>query len=691
MKIGLALAALCAVSLLEAPASWRATAAPSRTEVLWDTYGVPHVFASDVPALFRAFGWAQMAGHGNLILRLYGEARGRAAEYWGEAHLASDRWVRMNGVPERAEAWERLQSGRFRQYLDAFARGMNEYAARHPEAVDETVKVVLPVRAADVLAHVQRVVYFTFLAGSGLLNGISEADPTMGSNGWAIAPARSANGHAMLLANPHLPWSGLFTFVEAQLTGPGIDAYGAALVGFPVLGIAFNDHLGWTHTVNPIDAVDLYALEPAGAGSGYVFENGPRAFEVREQTLKVRREGGRMESVPLVVRRSVHGVVLGQQDGRPVALRVAALDQAGLCEQWWDMARARSVGEFESALRRLQIPMFNVIYADRAGHILYVFNGQVPVRTGAYEWRGIVPGRLSETLWTRTHPYGDLPRAKDPPTGWLQNANDPPWTSTWPSGLDRRDFPAYMAPGGMGLRAQRGARLLMSDRRIGFDELVRYKHSTHVELADRILDDTIRAARGAGDAALRAAADVLAAWDRTTDGASRGAVLFQRFAAQWLERGGRFRVPWDERQPLDTPSGIGDLPGALAELTSAAAWVSERYGSLDVAWGDVYRLRRDGADLPANGYGDAFGAVRVVGYEPAADGKFAAASGDGYIAIVEFSTPVRAQALLGYGNSSQPGSRHRTDQLRFVSTKTLRPVWRRHADVARHLQARDVF
>ena len=52
------------------------------TEILWDSWGVPHIFAADMPNLFYAFGWAQMANHGDLLLELYGQARGRAAEYW---------------------------------------------------------------------------------------------------------------------------------------------------------------------------------------------------------------------------------------------------------------------------------------------------------------------------------------------------------------------------------------------------------------------------------------------------------------------------------------------------------------------------------------------------------------------------------------------------------------------------------
>ena len=66
---------------------------PKRTEILWDTWGVPHIFARNGEELHHAFGWAQMENHADLILRLYGQARGRAAEYWGESFAEGDRNV----------------------------------------------------------------------------------------------------------------------------------------------------------------------------------------------------------------------------------------------------------------------------------------------------------------------------------------------------------------------------------------------------------------------------------------------------------------------------------------------------------------------------------------------------------------------------------------------------------------------
>ena len=100
----------------------------ARAELIWDTWGVPHIFADDTANLFYAFGWAQMHAHGDLLLRLYGQARGRAAEYWGERFLESDRFLRTIGTPGRASEWYAAQSREFGTNLDAFAAGINGYA-----------------------------------------------------------------------------------------------------------------------------------------------------------------------------------------------------------------------------------------------------------------------------------------------------------------------------------------------------------------------------------------------------------------------------------------------------------------------------------------------------------------------------------------------------------------------------------
>jgi acyl-homoserine-lactone acylase len=663
----------------------------NRTEILWDTWGVPHIYAKDIEDVFRAFGWAQMQSHGNLISRLYGAARGRGAEYWGKDYLESDRIVRTMGFPDNAPKWYEAQSPNFRRYLDAFVAGMNAYVETHPEQIADEVKVVLPLDVTDVTAHLQGLL-FRFLSLTGGCNqAFNAGSVAAGSNGWAIAPKYSASGKPMLLVNPHLNWSGEETFYEAQLNAPGFDAYGAALVGSPVLNFAFNDYLSWTHTVNTIDACDLYELQEADGG--YSFDGQVRAFKTQTQTLKVKQEDGSLRDEELVVRRSIHGPVV-EKDGKGIAIRVVGVDQFptyGVLEQWWDMARAKNLTEFDSALQRLQISILNVVYADRDGHIMYLFNGQVPVRSqGDFAfWQGIVPGNTS--LWTEIHPYRDLPKIIDPPSGWVQNSNDPPWSATFPQQLNPNDFPPYIAPRGpVSFRAQRGVRMLTKSNPISFEQMTEDKYSTRMELADRILDDLIAVARQYGSETARTAADVLQAWDRQADADSRGAVLFW-FWVQELNLSNIFATPWDENNPLITPKGIADPRAAATALDTAANKIQSVFGNLYVPWGDIVRLRRGEVDLPGNGGPGELGIFRVIQPSPAKDERFEPVFGDSYIAAVEFSNPVRAMVLTTYGNSTQPDSPHLGDQLVLAARKELRSAWRSRQEIEANLESRQVF
>lgn len=672
-------------------------------EILWDKFGVAHVYAREAEGLFFGYGYAQMRSHGNLVLKLYGESRGRAAEYWGEPFLANDRWVQLNEVPERAQQWYEQQTPEFRRCLDAFAAGMNAYAERHPEALDPERRRVLPITGLDPLQHVHRIVHFTYLSSATrLANTIGQASAGSAagaSNAWAIAPARTAAGHSLLLMNPHLPWSDWSTYYEAHLVMPGANLYGASQIGFPVLRFMFSDVLGFTQTVNNLDGSDLYRLTLRD--DGYIFDGEVRPFRQTEKTLVVRQADGTQRAVPLVIRQTVHGPVVWDRDGLVLAMRTVGLDRPHLLEQYWQMGLARDLDEFQAQLRRLQVPTFNITYADRAGHILYFYNGTMPRRaTGDVKfWNGLIPGDTSATLWTEIHSYEDLPKLIDPPTGWVQNSNDPPWSSTYPGTLNPQDHPAYFPARdfNFSFRTVNSLRLLHGNDRFTFEQMVADKHSTRLELADRILPDLLAAAKAHGTERARRAAAVLDAWDRTSDQASRGALLFQLWATRQfglvpsLRTG--FAVPLDTARPFDTPRGLKDPVAAARLLDEAAEETERRYGSLEARWGDYRRFQVGGVDLPGNGADGNLGVFRVMRYAPREPGAAVerAVFGDTFAACVEFSTPVRAQVLMSYGNSSQPGTPHSTDQLPLLAAQQLRPAWRERAEVEANAVEREAF
>ena len=426
-----------ATFLLAAAEAIHATAPHKGTEILWDKFGVAHVYAKTTEDLFYGYGYAQAKSHGDLLLHLYGESRGRAAEYFDASHLEDDKWVWTNGVPQRSQAWLAQQTPRFRSYLDAFARGINDYAAKHPEALSEESKRVLPVTALDPIEHTQRIVQFTYIAPRRLASvgaapapseaSLLETPEDVGSNGWAIAPSHTAAGKTLLLGNPHLGWGGWQTYYEIHLTAPGIDLYGASQVGFPVLRFMFSDYLGFNQTVNNVDAVDLYRIDKKDGG--YLFDGAVRQFEKASRELKVRQTAGTLKAINLDIVSTIQGPVIKEQDGHPIAMRVAALDRPFMLEQYWNMATAHTFAAFEKELARLQVPCFNILYGDRDGHIEYLFNGTVPRRKSGdlRYWAGIVPGDTSETLWNDYLSYAELPKSVDPASGYVQNTNDPPW------------------------------------------------------------------------------------------------------------------------------------------------------------------------------------------------------------------------------------------------------------------------
>ncbi len=649
----------------------------------WDEWGVPHITARTAEELFYAQGWAQMHNHANLILRLYGHSRGRAAEYWGEELLPNDILVHTLGFEELAAVWEEDQHPETKALFRSFVAGMNAYAEAHPDAISHENAAVLPITTQDVNMHSMFVVFTRFIAGGELR--IVQRWSSLGSNAYAIAPSRSASRNALLLQNPHLPWSNEFTFFESHLMLPDKNLYGSTLVGLPGISIGFNENLGWTHTNNTIDNADTYELELKDGG--YLLDGQRLDFETSHKTLRVKQVDGTLDEQEITATRTLHGPVVAQQGNKVLALRMVGLDRPDMLLQWWRMAGSDNLAEFESALKMAQIGFWNVIYADREGNIFYLFNGLVPLRgKGDWSfWNGVIPGGKSEHIWSEVHPYEELPMLMNPESGWVQNANVPPWTSTYPVALHPGDYPPYMAPVTASFRPQRALRMIAEDSLITFQELMDYHHSTRLEYADRVLDDLFDAIDAFGSEKAKEAKKMLEKWDRKADVDSRGTVLFYLWSTKFnVNDPSNYVTSWSLEEPYSTPRGIAHPKEAVRLLEEAAGEMESRFGSLDLPWGEFYRLRRNNVDLPASGGPERLGIFRVAGASATDDGRMAVHGGDSWVGVIEFGDTVKAKVLLSYGNSSQPGSPHNGDQLELFSKKELRDAWFTREEVEAH-------
>lgn len=700
LALALTLSILIGPGALAAPESTLVAVPDKGTEILWDHYGVPHIFAPDHPSLFYAYGYAQMEAHSELLVRLYAQARGRGAEFYGDAHLGSDRWVRTTGIPEKARMWASQQTPEFGALIRAFAAGLNAWATEHPDLLSEAARRVMPLTPEDVYAHGLRIIHYDWLTREQTVYSKARREEveTHGSNGWAIGPSKTASGNAMLLSNSHLAWSDRDTYFEVQLTAPGVTSYGAVWVGFPVLRQCFTEFVAWTQTTNGPTGADVYRLTLKD--DGYVLDGQTKPFEVEKQIIKVRQADGTLRNEPLVIRRTVHGPVFADRRNVTVALRVVAADRPRMFEQFWRMGLSRNLAEWREAMRMQQLPLFHTVYADRDGHIMYVYNAAPPVRTeGDYQyWNGVVPGDRSDLISTAAIvPFDQLPQVIDPPAGWVQNCNDSPWTSTFPMAIDPANYAPYIAPApSLGPRAQRSIRLLSAPGKITLADLKRMKLSTRSEMADHFVDDLVAAARQVGTSKAREAADILAKWDRQGEITSDGTLLFLRFvqaAGNGFQNIGGYAVPADPAQPLTTPRGFADPAKAVTVLETEARRLETEYDTMHVVWGDVTRLRRGSLDLPGNGIPSALGGIRTAGTGPFVAGTAQIQSGDTFYAVIEFSKtgPPTGEALIGYGNWSRVGSKHVEDQLALASQKKMRPILRAREDIEKHLESRKTF
>ncbi len=708
------------------------------SEILWDKFGVPHVFAKSTTDMFYCFGYAETAAHGDLLLHVIGGSRGRGAEYFGpgvaDVNLKTDRWIWTNEVPSRSVEWLAKQTPEFRSYLDAFAAGINAYAAAHPEALAAEVKQVLPITALDLIEHEQHFYNFEFTAGRNLATpprrgpatevaalqqpeangfGNTPEDLADGSNGWAIGPAHTTSGKAMMLLNPHLAWGGEQSYFEVHLQAPGINLYGATQIGVPALRFVFTDYVAITNTVNTSNNHLLYKI--VEADGGYKFDGKVLPYTKASYPIKIKQADGSYTTENVEVLKTVHGPVIRRDEDGPVALLTGGLDKPFMLEQVFKMSTAHNFAEFEAQLKREQIPTYNIMYADRDGHIEYLFNAPVPKRSqGDWDfWNKPVPGDTSTLLPTGTVSYEDMPKVIDPTSGYVQNSNEPPWDAAWPTMIDPKAYPPYMSAQWPYFRSDRGLRMLSEDSKISFDMLLKKKLSTRAEAADRLLPDLLAAVDQYGTPRAKAAAAVLKDWDRQAEANSKGALLFWNWSTRFgMPAAGanavrNYAVPYSLDKPLTTPAGIKDPKAAAAMLDAAAEATAKEFGALDKPWGEYLRLEIngqsagaaagprgapvDGVDLPGNGGPGAIGIFRVVTPGPVKDGIATPVHGDGFTVAMEFSQPIHAKALVSYGDCSQPGCKHHTDQLPLFEKKQWRDVWRTRPEIEANLERKDVF
>lgn len=568
--------------------------------------------------------------------------------------------------------------------------------------------------------------------------------PGAGSNGWAIGAEKSAHGGGLLLGNPHFPWEGELRLGEVHLTIPGeLDVYGATLMGIVGVLLGFNENVAWTHTVSFAPRMTLYALElHPGDATAYLYDDEVRVMSSHDYTIEVLGEDGKRTKEKRTLWRSHYGPMLqmplyGWASDIAFTFRDANLESESFLEQFRRMALAGSVEELKKVHGEVQgIPWVHTLAVDARGNALYADGSTVPKlreevierwlerRESDFYTRSIwelgavlVEGHGEASEWVsdpRAARPGIIPFAEAPSLvrrDFVVNANDNHWLPNPAAPLE-----GYSALYG-DERTPRGARTRMNlalvmegDEPLTRADVVERLFSNRGLHAERLLPELLARCEGVSDTDVAEACTILAGFDGRYDEDARGALLFREwlgtFDDETLRAGGAlYAEPFDANDPVDTPRGLAPAPAEgedplLLALLEARARLDEAGLAPDARLATAQVLERDG-ETPVHGGFELDGVANVVGQTSLsstldaaprvnalypetglAEGGYPVDYGASFVFAVELDDDgPRAEALLVYGQSGDPGSPHYDDQLPLYGEKKLRPALFREEDI----------
>ena len=708
------LSVFLATSALAQPADLpRLQAEAQRVTITRDDWGIAHVTGrTDADAVFGAI-YAQAEDDFGRIEANYLTALGRTAEAEGESAIWAD--VRQRLFVDPADLQERYHTspGWLRTLMDAWADGLNYYLATHPDVHPKVLTRFEPWMALSFtegsiggdIESISLAELKSFYGGMNeprtALETGREAREPRGSNGIAIAPGKTADGHALLLINPH---TSFYFRSELQMTSnQGLNAYGAATWGQFFIYQGFNPDIGWMHTSSGVDNIDEFAevVERDGGKLSYRYGRQLRPVTMVPITVKYRRPDGGLADFSLVTFRTHHGPIVAARDGRMIATALMWKPVPAL-EQSWLRTKTKDLDSYIDVAQLQANSSNDTILADRKGEIAYLHPQFVPVRDDRFDYTKPVDGSDPATDWKGLHTLDSLPNAVDPDIGWVKNTNNWPWTAAGKDSPRAKDYPRYMDQTGENWRGVHADKLMADARRFTPESLIATAFDSWLPAFATLVPQITQAwdALPASDprkADLAEPVALLRGWDDRWGYESEATTLAIFWGdTLWPDVG-----PFAKAERMNVPSYIAEHVGPdakLAALARARDRLVRDFGSWRVKWGEVNRFQRLD-DSIAPHFDDAkpslavpftsaqWGTLASFGAKPYPNTKrYYGTSGNSFVAVVEFAPHLRAWAVTAGGESGDPASPHFNDQAQRYIDGKLRPVYFYPSDLTGHTE-----
>jgi acyl-homoserine-lactone acylase len=701
----------------------RLKAQAQRVTILRDKWGIPHVYGkTDADAVFGLM-YAQAEDDFRRVERNYINAMGRLAEVEGEAELYRDLRMKLFIDPADLQAQYKRSPAWLKKLMVAFADGLNYYLATHPQVKPALITRFEPWMAlsfsegsigGDIETIDLKQLEALYAKGAQyplappvLLSAAVEQGSDLdkepgGSNGFAIAPALTRNGRALLLINPH---TSFYFRPEVQVQSrQGLNAYGAVTWGQFFVYQGFNDRVGWMHTSGGGDVIDEYLETIIEKDGSFFYQYGAeqRALKAVDITLPYKTRDG-MASKVVKVYYSHHGPIVRAKDGKWISVRLMNEPLKALTQSFI-RTKARNYKDFYKSMELRTNSSNNTVYADADGNIAYFHGNFIPRRDPKFDWKHPVDGSDPATEWHGLHAVKETISLFNPKNGWIQNTNNWPYTAAGAYSPKAKDYPAYMSMNPENPRGIHAVRVLENKRDFTIASLIDAAYDTQLPAFEPLLPQLFSAydELPAGDALKTALAPQIAAlrgWDMRYSLTSTPTSL----AIYWVQDLTATYGPVAKTREvlvLDYIQAALTPRQRLEALERASARLTTDFGTWQTPWGEINRFQRLTGDivqpfddskpsLPVAFASANWGSLAAYGMtSKQTTKKIYGERGNSFVAAVEFGPRITARSVLAGGQSGDPASPHFADQAEMYARGELKEVLFYKSDVEKNLERR---
>ncbi len=689
-----------------------------QVEIIRDHWGIPHIYGkTDADAVFGLL-YAQCEDDFKRVEMNYLEKLGRLSEVKGETELYEDLLIRMVIDSSEAIADYKKAPLWLKQLLNAHADGINYYLYKHPTVKPAVLKRFEPwysllwtdgsigaISTADIQLNEIKALYGSGESLGALQPKVAEEEILTGSNGFAFSPSITQSGKAILYINPHVTF--YFRPEVHVVSQQGLNAYGAVTWGQLFVYQGFNEHCGWMHTSSYTDISDSYIEKIVKQNNRwfYRYENTLRPVKIKNITIRY-KVGASFQAKTFAVMFTHHGPIMAKRKGEWLSMKANNRSMKGLMQSWL-RTKADSFKAYQKVMDLQANTSNNTVYADAEGNIAYWHGNFLPKRNPAFDWSKPVDGTTAATEWQGLHTVAESVHLYNPANGWLQNCNATPFTVAGEASPKRQDFPSYMAPDGENFRGINAVRVLPREKAYTIDKVIQAGYDTYLAAFEVLVPALLKAYQtlASEDPRQSMLAEPIAqlkAWDYRTSSQSIATTL----AIEWGQR----LQPSIAKIQLDNPVKNDQVGRTEAFVNTAEAQfllqnfqetiqdLQSRFGTWQVAWGEVNRFQRISSDID-QAYNDDKPSLPVPfassawGMLPSYTGRYFAGTkkrygvnGNSFICAVEFGEKIKAKSLLAGGQSGDITSKHFSDQAEMYTKGQFKDVLFYQEDVVKHAE-----